>query len=160
MTKIGTGGLTLLAVFWAASPAMSRRRIVASDKSFLNWPFEMIRVPRVRRPSRASLPCCLAVSLSTGACGVWALPPVTCSVCQMKSWRRLPSFLVSSSVFACSTTCLRSETRVWPSADSFLDGEFSAFEARNELRATSICLLEGTLPLANAVGKNVRSGSK
>lgn len=143
-------GLTLLAVFCAASPAMSRSRTVASERSFLNWPLEMRRVPRVRSPSSASLPCCLAVSLSTGAFGKLVLAPVICSACQMKSWRRLPSFLVSSRILACSITALRSATSFWPSLESFFDGELSGREARAELRAMSICLLDGTLPLAKA----------
>jgi hypothetical protein len=129
---------------------MSRRRTVASDRSFLNWPLEMSRVPRVRRPSSASFPCCFAVFLSTGALGRAALLPPRCSACQMKSWRRLPSFLVSSRILACSMTLLRSVIRCWPSLDSFLDGELRALCASAELSATSICWLEGTFPLEKA----------
>ncbi|KAH8625268.1 hypothetical protein IG631_20733 [Alternaria alternata] len=110
----------------------------------------MIRVPRVRRPSSASFPCCFAVSLSTGALGRLALLLPRCSACQMKSWRRLPSFLVRSRILACSMTLFRSETRCWPSLDSFLDGELSALCASAELSATSICWLEGTFPLEKA----------
>jgi hypothetical protein len=51
---------------------------------------------------------------------------------------------------ACSMTVLRSPTSFWPSLDSFLDGEPSAFDASAELSAMSICLLDGTFPLENA----------
>lgn len=54
-------------------------------RSFRNWPLEMMSVPRVRRPSRASFPCCFAVSLSTGAPGTDALPPSMFCDCQTKS---------------------------------------------------------------------------
>lgn len=47
-------------------------------------------------------------------------------------------------------TALRSPTSFWPSGDSFFEGELSGFDAIAELSATSICLLEGTLPLENA----------
>ena len=139
---------------------MSRSRVVASDKSFLNWPLDINNVPRVRSPSRASLPCCLAVSLSTGAPGRPWLPPEICSAFQMKSWRRFPSFLVRRRILACSTTFLRSPTSCWPSVESFLEGELRGFDASAEFRAMSICLLEGTLPLANAVHLLARLSSR
>lgn len=104
----------------------------------------------MRSPSSASLPCCFAVSLSTGAPGRVVPAPVICSACQMKSWRRLPSFLVRSRILACSMTVLRSPTSFWPSLDSFFEGELSGFDASAELSATSICLLEGTFPLEKA----------
>lgn len=47
-------------------------------------------------------------------------------------------------------TFLRSATSFWPSEDSFFDGELSGRDASAELRAMSICLLDGTLPFANA----------
>jgi hypothetical protein len=48
-------------------------------------------------------------------------------------------------------TLFTSVIRCWPSLDSFFDGEFSDRCASAELSATSICLLEGTLPLLKAV---------
>jgi hypothetical protein len=68
----------------------------------------------------------------------------------MKSWSRLPWFLVSRRILACSMTVLRSPTSFWPSAESFFEGELSCFDASAELSATSICLLDGTFPLENA----------
>jgi hypothetical protein len=56
-------------------------------------------------------------------------------------------------------TFFRSPTSACPSVESFLEGELRGFEASAELSATSICLFEGTLPLAKAVGARQRLGS-
>ena len=49
-------------------------------------------------------------------------------------------------------TVFKSAASFWPSGDNFFDGELSGLEASAEFRATSICLLDGTLPFANAKG--------
>lgn len=128
----------------------------------------MTRVPSVRRPSSASLPCCFAVPLSIGASGEPAAPPSIPWACQMKSCSRLPSFLVSMSIFALSTTSRTSATRPRPSSERRFDGCDKARDLRKEFKATSICSFwkdyqhpdsvligllahtEGTLPLENA----------
>jgi hypothetical protein len=96
-------------------------------------------VPSVRRPSKASLPCCLAVSLSTGAPGRAALPPSMCCDSQMKSWRRSPWFLLNRRTLACSMTSRTSATSPFPSAESLLEGLLKAADERKLLRAMSIC---------------------
>ena len=53
-------------------------------------------------------------------------------------------------ILACLMTSLRSATKSLPSADSFGEGDERGFEARTLFKATSICLFEGTLPLAKA----------
>jgi len=108
-------------------------------------------VPSVRKPSRASLPCCCAVSLSTGAPGTDAFPPSMCCDCQMKSCRRSPWFLERRRCCACFTTSLKSAIKACPSGESFFDGLERAFDLMKLFRAISICSLEGTLPAENAV---------
>ena len=68
----------------------------------------------------------------------------------MKSWSKLPSFLVRVRILAFSMTSLRSATSSWPSSESVFGGDARTFEERAEFNATSICLFDGTLPLANA----------
>ena len=47
-------------------------------------------------------------------------------------------------------TSLRSATSSLPSEDNFEEGDAKGLEANALFRATSICLLLGTLPLAKA----------
>ena len=112
---------------------------VENLQSFRNWPLEINNVPSVRKPSNASFPCCLAVSLSTGAPGSAAFPPSMCCDCQIKSCSKFPSFLDSKSCLACSTMSRKSATKAWPSVESFLDGLASGRDLRKLLSAISIC---------------------
>ncbi len=68
------------------------------------------------------------------------LPPEIWLVCQMKSWRRFPSFLVNNKTFACSMTSRRSATRTLPSEDSFGEGFANGLDFMAEFNAMSICL--------------------
>lgn len=96
-------------------------------------------MPSVRRPSNAWLACCWAVSLSIGAFGRAASAPVIFCDCQMKSWRRLPSFFVRRRYLACSTTSRKSATKSRPSAESFWDGVARGLDFKKLFSAMSIC---------------------
>jgi len=65
--------------------------------------------------------------------------------------RRVGSLGVTTSDLLCLTDeVLEKIASCWPSEDSFFDGVVSCFHASALFIATSICLLDGTLPLANA----------